>query len=134
MPVVSAGRCSPVDQMGQAGPLNGTDQSVLSGSQSEYNGTDSIGPVGPYVMFDQVQRWAQVGRYPSVTLISRWLMDRWPRLSHLAQWARMGCIPCVIPISQWREGPFEVYDVPPTSGQAPLILNSLPGLESFPDK
>ena len=26
-----------------------------------------------------------------------------------------------------REGPFEVYDVPPTSGQAPWILNSLPG-------
>ena len=25
-----------------------------------------------------------------------------------------------------REGPFEVYDVPPTSGQAPWILNSLP--------
>ena len=47
MPVVSAGRCSPVDQMGQAGPWDGTDQSVLSGSESEYNGTDSVGPVGP---------------------------------------------------------------------------------------
>ena len=94
MPVVSAGRCSPVDQMGQAGPWDGTDQSVLSGSESEYSGTDSVGPVGPYVTFDQVQpvspvgpfitlspvgsdgmhslcdsvQWAQVGRYPSVTL------------------------------------------------------------------
>ena len=28
-----------------------------------------------------------------------------------------------------REGPFEVYDVPPTSGQAPWILNSLPGCQ-----
>ena len=28
-----------------------------------------------------------------------------------------------------REGPFEVYDVPPTSGQAPCILNSLPGCQ-----
>ena len=55
MPVVSAGRCSPVDQMGQAGPWDGTDQSVLSGSESEYNGTDPVGPVGPYVTFDQVQ-------------------------------------------------------------------------------
>ena len=41
--------------MGQAGPWDGTDQSVLSGSESEYNGTDSIGPVGPYITFDQVQ-------------------------------------------------------------------------------
>ena len=28
-----------------------------------------------------------------------------------------------------REGPFEVCDVPPTSGQAPWILNSLPGCQ-----
>ena len=45
MPVVSAGRCSPVDQMGQASPCDETDQSVLSGSESEYNGTDLVGPV-----------------------------------------------------------------------------------------
>ena len=83
MPVVSAGRCSPVDQMGQAGPWDETDQSVLSGSESEYNGTDSVGPVGPYITFDQVQP----------------LMARWARISHLARWARMGCIPRVIPIS-----------------------------------
>ena len=30
MPVVPAGRCSPVDQMGQAGPWDGTDQSFFS--------------------------------------------------------------------------------------------------------
>ena len=28
-----------------------------------------------------------------------------------------------------REGPFEVHDVPPTSGQSPLVLNSLPGCQ-----
>ena len=28
-----------------------------------------------------------------------------------------------------REGPFEVYDVPTTSGQAPWIINSLPGCQ-----
>ena len=52
MPVVSAGRCSPVDQ---AGLWDGTDQSVLSRSESEYSGINSVGPVGPYITFDQVQ-------------------------------------------------------------------------------
>ena len=28
-----------------------------------------------------------------------------------------------------REGPFEVYDIPPTSGQAPRMLNSLAGCQ-----
>ena len=45
-PVVSAGRCFPVDQMGQAGPCDETEQPVLSGSESEYNGTNPVGPVG----------------------------------------------------------------------------------------
>ena len=74
-PVVSAGRCFPVDQMGQAGPCDETEQSVLSGSESGYNGTDPVGPVGPYVTFDQVQPVADgpVGR-----------------ISHLGRWAQMG--------------------------------------------
>ena len=55
MPVVSAGRCSPVYEMGQAGPSDNTDRSVLSGSETEDRGTDPVGPVGPYVTFDQVQ-------------------------------------------------------------------------------
>ena len=28
-----------------------------------------------------------------------------------------------------REGPYDVYDVPPESGQSPLILNSMPGCQ-----
>ena len=103
------------------------EHSVSSRSESEYNGTDPVGPVGPYVTFDQVQPVAdgpvgpyitlspvgsdgmnsscdsdqpvadgpvgpsvtlgpvaQVGRYPSVTLISRWLMARWAHLMNLA--------------------------------------------------
>ena len=68
MPVVSAGRCSPVDQMGQAGSRDGTDNSVLSGSESEYNGTDSVGPVGPYVTFYQVQSVADGPVGPFITL------------------------------------------------------------------
>ena len=68
MPVVPAGRCPPVDQMGQAGPCDETVQSVLSGSESEYGGTDSVGPVGPYVTFDQVQQVADGPVGPYVTL------------------------------------------------------------------
>ena len=70
-PVVSAGRCSPVDQMGQAGPCDETDQSVLSGSESEYKGTDPVGPVGPYVTFDQVQPVADgpVGSFDELGLV-----------------------------------------------------------------
>ena len=67
IPVVPAGRCPPVDQMGQAGPCDKTVQSVLSGSESEYNGTDSVGPVGPYVTFEQVQPVADGPVGPSVT-------------------------------------------------------------------
>ena len=55
MPVLPAGRFSPVDKMGQAGPGDETDQSVLSGSETEDRRTDPVGPVGPYVTFDQVQ-------------------------------------------------------------------------------
>ena len=28
-----------------------------------------------------------------------------------------------------REGPYDVYDVPPESGQSPLVLNSMPGCQ-----
>ena len=66
--VVSAGRCFPVDQMGQAGPWDETDQSFFSGSESEYSGTDSVGPVGPYVTFDQVQPVADGPVGPLITL------------------------------------------------------------------
>ena len=47
IPVLCAGRCSPVDTMGQAGPGDETEQSVLSGSEAEERGTDPVGPVGP---------------------------------------------------------------------------------------
>ena len=66
--VVCAGRCFPVDQMGQAGPWDATDQSVFSGSESEYSGTDSVGLVGPYVTFDQVQPVADGPVDPLITL------------------------------------------------------------------
>ena len=68
IPVVSAGRCFLVDQMGQAGPWDETDQSFFSGSESEYSGTDSVGPVGPYVTFDQVQPVADDPVGPLITL------------------------------------------------------------------
>ena len=68
MPVVPAGQFPPVDQMGQAGPCDETVQSVLSGSESEYSGTDSVGPVGLYVTFDQVQPVADGPVGPYVTL------------------------------------------------------------------
>ena len=29
-----------------------------------------------------------------------------------------------------REGPYDVYDVPPESGQSPFILNSMPGVNT----
>ena len=65
MPVLSAGRCSPVDKMGQAGPGDETDRSVLSGSETEDRRTDPVGPVGLYVTFDQVQ---PVADGPYITL------------------------------------------------------------------
>ena len=55
IPVLSAGRCSPVDKMGQAGPGDETERSVLSGTKTEDRRTDPVGPVDPYVTFDQVQ-------------------------------------------------------------------------------
>ena len=54
-PVLPAGRCSSIDKMGQAGPGDETDQSVLFGSETEDRRTDPVGPVGPYVTFDQVE-------------------------------------------------------------------------------
>ena len=46
MPVLSAGRCSPVDKMGQAGPGDETDRSVLSGSETEDRRTRTVVDMG----------------------------------------------------------------------------------------
>ena len=51
-PIFSAGRRSPVDQLGLVGPWNKTVQSVLSGSDTKDGGTDPAGPVGPDVSVD----------------------------------------------------------------------------------
>ena len=67
-PVLPAGRCSPVDKMGQAGPGDGADQSVLFGSETEDRRTNPVGPVGPYVTFDQVQPVADGPVGPYITL------------------------------------------------------------------
>ena len=81
IPVLCAGRCSPVDTMGQAGPGDETEQSVLSGSEAEERGTDPVGPVGLYVTFDQVQPVAEgpVGLYitlsPVGSNVSPYLSD-----------------------------------------------------------
>ena len=56
IPPISAGRRSPVDQLGLVGPWNKTAQSVLSGSDTNDAGTDPAGPVGPDVSVDQSQR------------------------------------------------------------------------------
>ena len=74
IPVLSAGRCSPVDKMGQAGderPGDETERSVLSGTKTEDRRTDPFGPVGPYVTFDQVQPVAEgpVGPYITLSLV-----------------------------------------------------------------
>ena len=61
-PIFSAGRHSPVDQLGLVGPWNKTVQSVLSGSDTNDGGTDSAGPVGPDVSVDQSQPVAE-GQY-----------------------------------------------------------------------
>ena len=53
IPPISAGCRSPVDQLGLVGPCNKTDQSVLSGSDTNDGGTDPAGPVGPDVSVDQ---------------------------------------------------------------------------------
>ena len=64
-PIFSAGRRSPVDQLGLVGPWNKTVQSVLSGSATNDGGTDTAGPVGPDVSVDQSQPVAEgsVGQY-----------------------------------------------------------------------
>ena len=50
---------SPVDQLGLVGPCNKTDQSVLSGSDTNDGVTDPAGPVGPDVSVDQSQPVAE---------------------------------------------------------------------------
>ena len=64
-PIFSAGRRSPVDQLGLVGPWNKTVQSVLSGSDTKDGGTVPAGPVGPDVSVDQSQPVAEgpVGQY-----------------------------------------------------------------------
>ena len=64
-PIFSAGRRSPVDQLGLVGPWNKTVQSVLSGSDTNDGGTDPAGPVGPDVSVNQSQPVAEgpVGQY-----------------------------------------------------------------------
>ena len=69
--IFSAGRRSPVDQLGLVGPWNKTEQSVLSGSDTNDGGTDSAGPVGPDVSVDQSQPVAEgpVGQYVTRSLV-----------------------------------------------------------------
>ena len=64
-PIFSAGRRSPVDQLGLVGPWSKTVQSVLSGSDTNDGGIDPAGPVGPNVPVDQSQPVAEgpVGQY-----------------------------------------------------------------------
>ena len=64
-PIFSAGRRSPVDQLGLVGPWSKTVQSVSSGSNTNDGGTDPAGPVGPDVSVDQSQPVAggPVGQY-----------------------------------------------------------------------
>ena len=60
-----AGRRSPADQLDLVGPWNKTGQSVLSRSDTNDEGTDHAGPVGPDVSVDQSQAVAEgpVGQY-----------------------------------------------------------------------
>ena len=64
-PIFSAGRRSPVDQLGLVGPWDKTEQSVLPGSDTKNGGTNPAGPVGPDVSVDQIQPVAEgpVGQY-----------------------------------------------------------------------
>ena len=64
-PIFSAGRRSPVDQLGLVGPWSKTVQSVSSGSNTNDGGTDPAGPMGPDVSVDQSQPVAEgpVGQY-----------------------------------------------------------------------
>ena len=52
---LSAGRRSPVDQLGLVGPRDKTDQSVLPASNTKEVGTDPAGPVGPDVTVARIQ-------------------------------------------------------------------------------
>ena len=117
---LSAGRRSPVDQLGLVGPQDKTEQSVLPSPDTKEVGTDPAGPVGPDVTVDQSQPVAEgpVGQYitrcpvgpdgmfptcdkPAHWAISHRLMAQWPGLSHVAQWVQMKCFPRVILINQW---------------------------------
>ena len=64
-PIFSAGRRSPVDQLGLVGPWDKTEQSALPGSDTKDEGTNPAGPVGPDVSVDQIQSVAEgpVGQY-----------------------------------------------------------------------
>ena len=55
----SAGRREPVDQLGQVGPQDKTEQSVLPGSDADEVGIVPTGPVGPDVTVDQIQPVAE---------------------------------------------------------------------------
>ena len=57
-------------------------------------------------------QWAQEGRYPSETLISRWLMARWACRLHLAQWAPCGMLSQCKPNQQVADGPVGSTDEP----------------------
>ena len=106
IPPISAGRRSPVDQLGLVGPWNKTEQSVLSGSDTNDGGTD---PVGPDVSVDQSQPVAEgpVGQFVTHSpvgsdgMLSTCNSDQWASMSHVAQWAQTECFPRVIPISRW---------------------------------
>ena len=114
-PVLPAGRCSSVDKMGQASPGDETDQSVLFGSETEDIRPDPVGPVGPYITFDQVQPVADGPVGPYITLspvgsdgkhsrvipISLWLMAQWARCLHSAWLAQEGHYHIIDLISLW---------------------------------
>ena len=125
--VVPAGSLIPVGSVGPDGPFGMTSLSDLTVSELVTLKTDSVGPMGPSVTCGPVgsyrtlspcdviidpdqpvarwarlmhlARWALMGCYPGVALISRWLMAQWARTSHLARWAHMGCYPGVTQIS-----------------------------------
>ena len=62
---LSAGRRSPVDQVGLVGPQDKTEQLVLPAPDTKEVETDPAGPVGPDVTVDQIQPVAEgpVGQY-----------------------------------------------------------------------
>ena len=62
---LSAGRRSPVDQLGLVGPQDKIEQSVLPAPDTKEVGTDPAGPVGPDFTVDQIQPVAEgpVGQY-----------------------------------------------------------------------